>query len=292
MKYLHIWICLTLFLTIANAAPEPDWQERQTYWTTTLEKQFKPPIRGDSITIYFHSGGSKNGILKSISSAGITITLDVGDLQYPRDSLHPQTRALLYKDEFVSYGVKQKLASERKAYAEGVEKVKRQQTQALQKLLQNVTVKHDDIQEVAWYETQRDTRIRMGYATFKVELYIGKHDSGILTFRMRTRFFEEMSDAHDPTWIFYESVRLLGDNGARLDITTEYPNKQQDNDRTGLEEWSDNNVPAEAVLKFKTAQSVKVMFNGRYSHTFDMSSQQLSALREMIAVYEYLKLNS
>ena len=158
-----------------------------------------------------------------------------------------------------------------------------------QNVLQNVTANRDDIQEVVWYETKRNTRIENGYSTYKVEFYIGKHDSGNLTFRVRTRFFEEMTDYHDPSWIFYERVRLLGDNGARLDITTEYPNKKQDNDRYGLEEWSDNNVPIESVLEFKTAQSVKVMFDGQYSHTFNMNAQQLAAFREMIAVYEYLK---
>lgn len=161
-----------------------------------------------------------------------------------------------------------------------------------QNVLQNVTATRDDIQEVVWYETKRNTRIENGYTTYKVEFYIGKHDSGNLTFRVRTRFFEEMSDYHDPSWIFYERVRLLGDNGARLDITTEYPNKQQDNDRYGLEEWSDDNVPIERALEFKTAQSIKVMFDGKYSHTFNMNAQQLAAFKEIIAVYEYLKQKS
>lgn len=157
-------------------------------------------------------------------------------------------------------------------------------------VLKNITATRDDIQEVVWYETRRDiAQLGNEYSTYKVEFYIGKHDNGNLTLRVRTRFFEAMTDDHDPSWIFYESVRLLGDNGARLDITTEYPNKQQDNDRYGLVEWSDNSVPIERALEFKTAQAVKVMFIGRYSHTYNMDAQQLAAFREMIATYEYLK---
>lgn len=154
--------------------------------------------------------------------------------------------------------------------------------------LPTIESEHDDIQSVTWYDTKRDTRKEEYHTSYSVSLYVGKHDNGYVNFRFRTRYHDSRSEYHDTRWIFYESVHLLGDNGARLDVVTEHPQKKEDNDTYGLTEWADNNVEAKSVLLFRDAKRIQVMFKGKYSNTFDMTPEQLCAFQEMIALYSYL----
>jgi hypothetical protein len=116
MKYWRMIFLLIVFLTNAYAVPEPDWSEREQHWISALDEQFNPPTLGARTTIYLTSGVSKIGILKSVTSSHITLTIDVGTVQYARDTLHPKTRMQIYKEDYISYGVKQIIAKEMRAY--------------------------------------------------------------------------------------------------------------------------------------------------------------------------------
>jgi hypothetical protein len=106
--------------------------------------------------------------------------------------------------------------------------------------------------------------------------------------RLKTKYIDFRRDRHETEGIFYESVHLLADNGARLDVKTQYPEKQTENDSYCLMEWSDNNIEAEKVLPFRGARRIQVNFDGKYSKTFDMTAEQLQSLHEIIALYTYL----
>lgn len=145
MKYLRIIFLLVVFLTDAYAAPEPDWTEREQYWMTTLNEQYSPPTIGARTTIYLASGVSKTGILKAVTDSHITLTIDVGTVQYARDTLHPKTRVQIYKEDYISHGVKHNIAKEKRAFRETKQKeeaqlAKDQARRSLESTLDRVTL--------------------------------------------------------------------------------------------------------------------------------------------------------
>jgi len=152
-----------------------------------------------------------------------------------------------------------------------------------------LSVTHDDIQSMTWYETKRKVGKKDGDATtYCIALYVGKGDDGHLAARLKTKYTDKRLEYHEPDWMFYERVRLLGDNGARLNVVTKYPDKQDNNDSYGLSEWSDNWVDMSKILCLQNVKRIQVMFDGKYSYTFDMTTEQLCAFQEMLSLCAYL----
>ncbi len=152
-----------------------------------------------------------------------------------------------------------------------------------------ISKKYDVFQKITWYETKRNTDYQEGsHVTFQVELYCGTSDNSNKFFRLRTRYTDRLSDYHDTQWIFYEKIQLLSDNGGEIVVSTNYPNKQSDNGSYGLTEWSDNLLSDFEVLKFATANKIKVRFDGKYRHDFYMNSSQLRAFKEIIEKFKTL----
>jgi len=152
-----------------------------------------------------------------------------------------------------------------------------------------INVKYDEMQQVTWYETKRNTYKKINdYQRFMVEPYIGKNDNGSKFLRIRTRYIDERSDYHDTKWIFYQKVQLLGDNGTNIYIITEYPEKKSDNDSYGLTEWSDNLLNADLFLKLAESKIIKAKFYGKYSYEFKLNRNQLNAIKEIAEKYKNL----
>jgi len=146
-----------------------------------------------------------------------------------------------------------------------------------------ITKSFDSFQKITWYETTRNCTKQIGnYRTFTVEFYLGVTETGRKLFRLRTKYLDERSDYHDTEWIFYDAVNLLGDDGTQLAVKTDYPQKQSDNGSYGLKEWSDNPLDEDLVLKLANCKRVDVRFQGKYSYDFQMTPNQLNALKEIV----------
>ncbi len=168
-------------------------------------------------------------------------------------------------------------------------KVKEEKERFEASLNKNIKSKYDDFQKVTWYETTRNTSKSIGnYRSLSIEIYFGKKDDGNKYFRIRSRYIDKRSDYHDTQWIFYESVKLLGDNGYDITIATNYPNKQSENDSYGLQEWSDDTISEDAVFKLAESNSISVRFDGKYRYDFEMNSNQLNAFKEITEKYKRL----
>lgn len=146
-----------------------------------------------------------------------------------------------------------------------------------------ITKSFDSFQKITWYETTRNTTNQTSaYQTFTVELYLGVTEAGTKLFRLRSKYFDENGQYHDTKWIFYDAVHLLGDDGTRLVVKTDYPQKQSDNGSYGLKEWSDNLVDDQIVLKLANSRKIEVRFQGKYTHDFQMTPNQLHAFKEIV----------
>jgi len=158
---------------------------------------------------------------------------------------------------------------------------------------QYITKDFDRFQKITWYETTRNCDKQVGsYTTFIVEFYLGVTESGKKLFRLRSKYLDEQSDYHDAQWIFYEAVKLLGDDGTQLVVKTDYPQKQTDNGSYGVKEWSDNPVDKETVLKLANCKRVDVRFQGKYTYDFQMTPDQLNALKEIVEQSRRKSLNA
>ena len=143
---------------------------------------------------------------------------------------------------------------------------------------------YDDFQKTTFYETARETASTpQEYGpTFQVEIYIGKNNDGYKWIRFKTKY--KYSD-----WMFYKTVELLGDNGTQIIVSTEYPDKKTDSGEYGVNEWSDNRVDPEEILKLNESKIIKYRFDGQYRYTYNMNQNQRKAFDEIVERYKNIQ---
>ncbi len=155
---------------------------------------------------------------------------------------------------------------------------------------------YDRMQKITWYETKRDcafavekgpggTYVSLSYS---VGLYCGKTDDGSSLLRLRTRYFD-IRDHH--TWVFYDKVQLQGDNGVNIFIPTVHPEKKTEVGKGYLREWSDNSVNsfADEFSRLADAKKIYAKFYGKYPYEFELTADQVAALKEIMKQYQRLK---
>jgi hypothetical protein len=89
--------------------------------------------------------------------------------------------------------------------------------------------------------------------------------------------------------MFYKTVELLGDNGKQISISTEYPDKKTDSGEYGVNEWSDNRVDPEEILKLNESKIIKYRFDGQYRYTYNMNQNQRKAFDEIVERYKNIQ---
>lgn len=151
---------------------------------------------------------------------------------------------------------------------------------------QHIRSRYDEMQEVAFHTSRRDTSKRTYRGLFSIDFYIVESEQADRTyFRFRANYWGE-------SWIFYEKITLLGSNGVKIEIEPdEYREKETEVETGGVHEWSDSYLSDsynEKILNLAEAESVKVRFDGKYRIDFEMTEKQLSALKEIAAQYAYL----
>jgi hypothetical protein len=150
-----------------------------------------------------------------------------------------------------------------------------------------VFAKRDEYQQVIWYMTERNTSKQYGdHASFDVEVYFGESDSGSKGFRFLTRYIDADSLPHQGEWIHYDKVYLVDDQGRQLVVATETPEKQSDKSVYGVMEWCDQPLTEDALLPFADSHIIQARFEGASTYEFDLSREQMLAIREIIKLYK------
>ena len=153
--------------------------------------------------------------------------------------------------------------------------------EAQRDISRHILIEDDPIKSWKVYRSTRNHAQQIGEdRKFYVEIYFVQRYTGRKFYKVKTRY-------EAPEYLSYESVTLQGQNGTRLTIDTIYPQKQSSVDADGINEWSDNEVAEEdKIAKLAKSQSITVTFKGGNRYTFEMSEQQLSALREVVRKYQ------
>jgi len=147
----------------------------------------------------------------------------------------------------------------------------------------HILVEDDPTQSRRVYRTTRPTIQRVGHdKSFQVEIYIVQHYAGKRDFRIKTRYTGDK-------WISYDVVTLRGENGTHAEIVCKYPEKLSNMIQERIYEWSDNDIEDEKVIKLSKAGTITVRFSGGYKYTFEMTEEQLHALREIVRKYQSLR---
>ncbi len=82
-------------------------------------------------------------------------------------------------------------------------------------------------------------------------------------------------------------MTLQGQNGTRLTIETIYPQKQSSVEPTASTSGPTTKFAEEdKIAKLARSNSVTVTFKGGNRYTFEMSEQQIAALREIVRKYQ------
>jgi len=151
----------------------------------------------------------------------------------------------------------------------------------------HLLAKRDEYQRVTWYVTERNTSKQYeDRVIFDVEAYFGKSDNGSKGFRFLTRYIDADSLPHQGEWIHYDKVYLVDDQGRELVVATESPEKQSDKSAYGVMELCDQPLTEDALLPFADSQIIQARFEGASTYEFDLSREQMLAIREIIERYK------
>ncbi|MCU0531353.1 MAG: hypothetical protein MUF17_02225 [Syntrophales bacterium] len=148
-------------------------------------------------------------------------------------------------------------------------------------IVRHILIEDDPIKSWKVYRSTRNLAQQIGEdRKFYVEVYFIQRYTGKKFYKVKTRY-------EAPEYLSYESVTLQGQNGTRLTIDTIYPQKQSSVDSDGINEWSDNDVAEDdKIAKLAKSNSITVTFKGGNRYTFEMSEQQLAAIREVVRKYQ------
>lgn len=159
----------------------------------------------------------------------------------------------------------EKAVAEKKARMKAVSKLKKE---------------YDDINHTTWYHNPYFTHYNNVNRT---SLYIGNKD-GYTWLRLKMSYEGE-------NWIFFESAYLSYDGNTYEIYFDEFRDKKSDND-SRVWEWIDVSVN-ESMLAFlqKMVQgkSVKMRLSGKYTHTRNLTSTEIKALKDVLLAYDVLK---
>jgi len=147
----------------------------------------------------------------------------------------------------------------------------------------HILVEDDPTQSRRIYRTTRSTIQEVNYdKSFYVEVYIVHHYSGRKDIRLKTRYIGDK-------WISYDAVTLRGENGSHAEIVCKYPEKLSNVIDERIYEWSDNDIEDDKVVKLAKSGVITVRFSGGYKYTFEMTEEQLTALKEIVRKYQSLR---
>jgi hypothetical protein len=152
----------------------------------------------------------------------------------------------------------------------------------------------DPFAPVTWYRTTRSTAIQYSdHMVFDVEFYFGRTDDGRELVRLRSGHRATRSGNRALRPVRSDRIRLTDNAGHYFEMPTRYPYRQVFIDEAGIEVWSDIFlVPPwswhrkePGWLGFAESDTIHVLFRGPEPYEFDLTSEQVAAMKEMIEFY-------
>ncbi|MDK2799865.1 MAG: hypothetical protein PWP27_1076 [Clostridiales bacterium] len=171
-------------------------------------------------------------------------------------------------------------ARELKNKCESAQKMQKEQREA--EMMQNITKKYDDVENITWYSANGDHK---SIDNFAFQAYIGQKDKYVLL-RLFTGF-------HLEDWLFTRTIKVKTDSKA-FDIPFDSLRDVQEKIAIGgIYEWVDIPASPELIDDLKSithSKEVKIRFSGKeYYKDFILSDTQKKRLQYILDYYDYLK---
>ena len=170
------------------------------------------------------------------------------------------------------------------------ERKRKREAQMVDSIDKNVESIFDRDLNKTYYRTLRTTICQVEHTiSFGIELYMVLEKNKKKVFRIRSTYMDKSgSDYHDPQWMNYNEIELVSDNNYRFSIKVDESKKDFIESRYLNQETSDDMVNTDKILNFHDANRIRVYFKGKYLYEFDMTYDQFSAFREILANYDYI----
>jgi len=147
--------------------------------------------------------------------------------------------------------------------------------------LANIQKSTDPMEGATFYRNQRDCSLQLpNGANVTLFPYIGQTREAVnLKFKL-------IYTAMD--WLFIKKVILLSESGHRavIDVASRRDSKVVDGG--GIAEWSDVILKPDEVAAFMNATSIKCRLEGQFRQDFDLTTDQLMTMREVLSMYDTL----
>jgi hypothetical protein len=96
---------------------EPNWKELFAAYKTEFEEEFEPRRSGEVVQLKLGNGPrTVSGKLVAVEANQVLLEVSAGQVGYPRNKLAPETRFLLYGDDYAHLKATAKLRAEREEY--------------------------------------------------------------------------------------------------------------------------------------------------------------------------------
>jgi hypothetical protein len=150
----------------------------------------------------------------------------------------------------------------------------------------------DQYAPVTWFTTTRNTKKQYDDdVAFDVEFYFGKGDDGTEFIWLRTAYRQTRTGHRASRPLRYTRVHLTDDAGHYYEVPMWYPDRQVFLGPESIEVWSDDFLVAPWDWKeppwraFEHSKSIHVRFDGEPEYEFDLTEDQVAAIREIIEYY-------
>lgn len=116
MKKLFPFVLLVSVCLFATGlrAEELDLKAFYLEQVELLKKEFVPPVPGATFVLKMVTGKSDSVTLYALDAASVTVVGSVGKRSYKRDTLAPETRALLFAEDYANAGARERTIARKK----------------------------------------------------------------------------------------------------------------------------------------------------------------------------------
>lgn len=187
---------------------------------------------------------------------------------------HPESVERKQADElYAQYEAIKKQKSEEQQ--KNFEKAEKERLASLNRLKKN----HDDVSGNTWYENPYFVHYTNSNLT---SIYMGEKESSVWLILKMSYYGDD--------WIFFERAYLSYD-GNTLEIPFDsYKNKKTENN-TKVWEWIDVSVDSSTLAflrKMVGGKSPKMRLSGKYEKTRNLSTNEIKAIKDVLAGYDTL----
>tara|TARA_X000001036_G_scaffold437769_1_gene483897 strand:- start:54 stop:1025 length:972 start_codon:yes stop_codon:yes gene_type:complete len=199
-------------------------------------------------------------------------------------------RSKVEKKYDIAYKKQREYEKEQSRLKKKEERKQKRESQMVDAIKENVESVYDSKKNITYYKTLRTTICQVEHTiSFGIELYMILNSNNQKEFRLRSTYVDKSgSDYHDPQWMNYNEIELLSDQNQRIIIKVNDSNKEFVESRFINQETSDDIIDTDQILNFHNANRIRVYFKGKYLYEFDMTYEQFSAFREILANYDYI----